>query len=608
VPGVALRTALALYVALHGVADPMAGIYQEIAGLVMGLATWMLLAPDRSEALHPAAQGTIVAAALCVTLVLLPYATGALPVLSLGPGVMDGVQIVGVRAHARGIARLPSPARADRRDPGARHPLDRAARIDGRHRRARVRSPAAAIAVDSSARRCGAPAPLPDVFVLVLDTVRADHLSTTATCANTTPKLAQFLSEHPEAVQYDLAFAPASWTVPSHASLLTGTMPSRHGARSRKGESFSYSATRTLELSADRTLAELLSGVGYCTSAVVANAYLLRVDGLQRGFEAFFQPHPIRPLQLIGQGLRRRFTPAAYAGWIKPYPRANVIDAHVVRMLRECGSRPAFVLANFMDAHSPYLAPSPHSGLFAGNDQPAIALDNAVLTDDEKAEVLKRDRYDEDLHFLDEWLGRLFAVLAADDALDPAWVFITADHGESFREHGTSAHGSSIYNEQVRIPLIVKPPRGVALPRTREPVSLLDVTATIAAIAGHDGFGVGHDLRAEPPADRVVEVEFRGGFRNNPERFGATSDEPARAAIRGGWKLLERSGSYELYDLASDLRELHDHSAERADVLQALAPQLPDLRLHDEEPARTHQPRELTRDERDALHALGYVE
>ena len=89
---------------------------------------------------------------------------------------------------------------------------------------------------------------------------------------------------------------------------------------------------------------------------------------------------------MIGQGLRRRFTPGAYAGWIKPYPRANVIDAHVLRMVSDCGQRPAFVLANYMDAHSPYLAPSPHSGLFAGPDQPEIALDNAVLTD--SAEVV----------------------------------------------------------------------------------------------------------------------------------------------------------------------------------------------------------------------------
>ena len=100
---------------------------------------------------------------------------------------------------------------------------------------------------------------LPDVFVLVLDTVRADHLSSYGYERDTTPNLRRFLAEHREAVQYDLAFSPASWTVPAHASLLTGTMPSVHHARSSgKRESFLGSATKSLALVADETLAEVL--------------------------------------------------------------------------------------------------------------------------------------------------------------------------------------------------------------------------------------------------------------------------------------------------------------------------------------------------------------
>jgi arylsulfatase A-like enzyme len=601
------RAALALYVALHGFADPMADLPQAFSGLAMAFITWMMLARPSGSALRPAVQGTIVAAALCFAIVLLPYLVGMLPFVSLGLLTMSAVQATGYglalaalrggRSLRRRIPAIPGPALLSLTLLGS---TIGTAALAFEYLRPQSRS----IPASPAATR---PAPLPDVFVLVLDTVRADHLTPYGYARDTTPKLAQFLSQHSEAVQYDLAFAPASWTVPSHASLLTGTMPSQHQARSTRGKSFSYSATRSIALSAKETLAELLSSAGYCTSAVVANAYLLRVDGLQRGFEAFFQPHAIRPLLLLGQGLRRRFTPGAYAGWIKPYPRANVVDSQVLRMVHECGPRPAFVLANYMDAHSPYLAPSPHSGMFAGRDEPEIALENAVLTDSIAVETLKRDRYDENLHFLDHWLGRLFAALESEGVLDSAWLFITADHGEAFREHGTSAHGSSIYNEQVRIPLIVKPPRGVALPRTREPVSLLDVTATIAAIAGRDGFGNGHDLRSPPPPGRVVEVEFRGGFRNNREQFGATSNQPAVAAIRGDWKLIERSGRYELYDLASDLHEQTDRSAERSDVLRALAPRLPELNLGDE-PVTGGNLQPLGRDEKEALRELGYIE
>ena len=220
--------------------------------------------------------------------------------------------------------------------------------------------------------------------MLVLDTVRADHLTSYGYRRDTTPNLRRFLSEHPEAMQYDLAFSPASWTIPAHASLLTGVMPSAHRARSGEGKNILGSATERLAVVAGETLAEVLHGAGYCTTAVVANAYLLRVEGLQRGFEAFFQPHPTRPLRLIGNALRRRFFPGPFAGSIKPYPSADAINRHVARMHRECGSRPSFVLANYMEAHSPYLAPRPHAGLFVDDRHPAIALDDAVLTDSDE--------------------------------------------------------------------------------------------------------------------------------------------------------------------------------------------------------------------------------
>src|SRR5262249_39768461 len=153
-------------------------------------------------------------------------------------------------------------------------------------------------------------------------------------------------------------------------------------------------------------------------------------------------------------------------------------------------------------------------------------------------------------HYLDARLALLFVELEVSGSMDRTWLFVTADHGEAFREHETSSHGSSIYNEQVRIPLIVKPPRGVWLSPTRDAVCLLDVTTTIAAIAGRGGFGAGHDLRQAPIPGRSVGIEFRGGFRTSIAEYGTTADDPARAVVIGRLKLLERGGSYELYDLA----------------------------------------------------------
>ena len=253
----------------------------------------------------------------------------------------------------------------------------------------------------------------------------------------------------------------------------------------------------------------------------------------------------MRQLRLLGDDLRKAFLPTFYAGRIKPYPLADVVNTEVLRQYHDCPN-PAFVLANYMDVHSPYLAIAPHVGIFAGAEHPPVALLETSMSDAEEQIALKRDRYDEALHQLDSQLQRLFEQLDADGALGDSWLFITADHGEAFVEHDTTAHGSSIYNEQVRIPLIVKPPRGVQLPPPDGPVSLLDVTATIAAIAGHPDFGVGRDLRQPSPAGHVVGIEFNPSFRTNAHEVGKTAGVAARAVVAGHFKLLQRDELYEL--------------------------------------------------------------
>jgi arylsulfatase A-like enzyme len=609
-PGPALRTALSLYVVLYGFADPSSRWSTQFGALAMGAACWVFLSPARVRASGAAQLGVFVAAASCIALVLLIYAQGVLGIV-LAHGwqvplnqllaftllLVAGAAWETVRARTRILPPLwsLSAAALALAVAGTAYAFEHARpQRDAEHGRPAARA--------STAR--------PDVFVLVLDTVRADHLSSYGYARDTTPNLTRFLADHPDAVQYDLVFSPTSWTVPSHASLLTGLMPSVHGAESEgPGETFLASATKFLSLTADETLAEILRGAGYCTAAVVANAYLLRVDGMQRGFDTFVQPHATRPLQLLGQSLRRRFVPGSFAGRIKPYPTADAINRDVLRAVREC-SGPSFVLANYMDGHEPYRAPSPHAGLFASRDATPIALGDPLSTDTKQTLALKLDRYDEGIHYLDAELQALFSQLESLGKLQGAWVFVTADHGEAFQEHGTTSHGSSLYDEQVRIPLIVKPPQGVRLPPLRDPVSLLDVTATVAAISGRDGFGSGRDLRQPAAPGRVVEIEFRGGFRV-VDGYGDTANAPARAVVRGPWKLIERSGGYELYDVAADPGETVDRASEHADLVRSLisslAVEIPRGDHGDRTMPIPARPRAIAHDEEETLRALGYV-
>jgi arylsulfatase A-like enzyme len=187
-----------------------------------------------------------------------------------------------------------------------------------------------------------------------------------------------------------------------------------------------------------------------------------------------------------------------------------VISVNLSRAHRECGTRPTFVLANYMDAHSPYLAPSPHAGLFAGDGHPNVPLTDAEVSDREDLLALKRARCDEEPHFLDQQLGLLFETMERDGVLGDSSVFVTADHGEAFFEHGATSHGSSICNEEVRGPLIVKPPRGVELSDRGGPVSLIDVAATIAGVAGASEFGAGRDLRKSPIIPPAIGIEIPG--------------------------------------------------------------------------------------------------
>jgi arylsulfatase A-like enzyme len=218
------------------------------------------------------------------------------------------------------------------------------------------------------------------------------------------------------------------------------------------------------------------------------------------------------------------------------------------------------------------------------------------------------DRYDEEIASLDAELGRLFEGLAARGVIDRAWIVITSDHGEAFGEHGTVNHGSSVYNEQIRIPLIVVPPAGIEIPARPGAVSLLDVPATLAAVAGEPPLGAGIDLR-EPP--RAEDPPARAEFFGNPaqaepgllRRWGALWNTPARAAVWRDRKLVELSGRRELYDVTADPAESDDLSGRRAAEVERLAALLPPLSASPAPPGSSLAP-----EQREALRALGYLD
>jgi len=448
----------------------------------------------------------------------------------------------------------------------------------------------------------------PAIFLLILDTVRADHLSIYGYERDTTPGLRDFAATHERTAVFPFAFSTASWTLPSHASLFTGEVVSVHraGATRRALESL-RTGRRSRGMQAERTLAEVALSHGYETSAVFANTVLSLDRGLQRGFDFYQLLTPPDELDLVGEHVRRTLAPVLMAHSIPPHPNAYVINDAVLDRLDTCGGKPCFVVANYMDAHGPYLPPPSVAGTFTEGMKGKPPL-RARMDLPEGGLEWAMSRYDEQILALDGAITALLGELEARGVLDRSWVIITSDHGEAFGEHGVVRHGTSIYNEQVRIPLIIHPPKGVAIERTDQPVSLIDITATLSSIVSGSTLGTGQDLRDPSERSSPVQIELFGYFRDaKPEMLGTLFDKRARAVVSGDRKLIEYEGGLvALHSLSGDPREESNLAESEGGEVDLLTPQLPPLRASASD-ASTEEAPSLTPAEIEQLRALGYL-
>jgi arylsulfatase A-like enzyme len=405
----------------------------------------------------------------------------------------------------------------------------------------------------------------PNIVLVTLDTVRADHLPLYGYARGRTPNLDAFAAQ---ATVYDHAYSPADMTLPSHASIFTGLYASWHGAHYITG---SRMLARALD-SRFETLAERVRARGYATAAVVANhGHLAPAFGLGQGFDYYDARPPLsRCRPLPGQWLRR-VVETAWCGpgrswrFEVPYRRAHAITDEAMGVLTrlESADRPFFLFVNYMDAHRPYFPPPPYDALFPGKDPTFTAADyleqerrinsgEGKLGDRERENLLSQ--YDGGISYLDAELGRLFDDLAARGLLERTLVVITADHGEGFGEHDLIDHGVSVFQELIHVPLLVRTPGGSIARRVATPVSTLDLFSTILEAAGvapsATAQGIPLDQSGRDP-DRVI---FSESFTNDlflswSPRFRRIQ----RAAISGGEKfILATDGQQAFYDLSTD--------------------------------------------------------
>lgn len=429
------------------------------------------------------------------------------------------------------------------------------------------------------------PAPgTPDVIIVSLDTTRADRMSTYGYTRDTAPS---FTALAKDALNFERCISPAQWTVPGHASMLTGLYPTSHGAHYVGGWTAGPKIggrQRVFPLAAAQTtLAEILRDHGFSTGGFVANfANLDRGFGFAQGFNRY-EDAPALLLRPMPHAVRfaQQFVPTFAKA---PFRSTAEISTAALDFLdRAPKGRPAFLFLNLLEPHH-WLAPPPYDrwsrelpdwrrlsrkGLFT----------HAVPAGLSKAEeAFVSAAYDGQILNMDAAFGAFITGLQARGRYENALIVVTADHGELLGEHDIVGHGGRMmYEGLLHVPLIVKLPGATRARGTvKTLVQTVDVVPTVLTALGMDvPAGVqGHPLQKDLPAVRAIVAEEHV----NPEfvaHYGAVYDRALRVLYDGSYKLIASSrGERWLFDLARDPAEDHDLAAREPERVTTMAARL----------------------------------
>ena len=444
----------------------------------------------------------------------------------------------------------------------------------------------------------------PDILLIVLDTLRADHLTVYNKNRTTSPNLESFAQE---SLVFDRCIAPSSWTVPSHASLFSGLYSSEHGC------DYGVSRNQLNPLNdSSTTIAEILHNHGYATAAIVSNVSMFYTLNLFQGFQyvdlrgniGSLHGQPFRPLLLFFSYISNN-----HPEFLKPYRTARDINYEAKNLLAKVQRVPLFLFLNYMDVHSPNLPPKPFNNYFLhkpfprlyGIQQFTARVRNKFDKDTWDAYI--QSQYDAEIAYLDHELGKLFDYLKHIGRYDSSLIVVTADHGELLGEHGLYEHRCQLYEGVIRVPLIIKLPGNLKTGRISKLINLTDVYATILSLCNL------------PIPENVSAKPFGGSASGISEIY---TDELGdhKALSENNYKYMEyrdpKTGHVtqaELYDLSSDPKE-------EKNLITTASEQAIHLRLKLQEWGNNRKPLPqspaqkgiLPENIKEKLKALGYVQ
>jgi arylsulfatase A-like enzyme len=456
------------------------------------------------------------------------------------------------------------------------------------------------------------PAAVPDVVLISIDTLRADHLGAYGDLHGLTPHLDRLAGD---GVVFPQAITASPWTLPAVASLLTAQYPHRHGAGAITNHRDPMG--RSPLPPGSWNLASALHDLGYRTHAIVTNPYLALSFGLGAGFDSYENVSIESEAWLAFAST----TPVRLLTWVWPDlmvgDRGETVSARAVHWLAtRRGRQPFFLWLHYIDPHPPYSRPgTTHHKSFRGDtllgagsaatapfpltspDVARLRSGEIRLSEEEKETV--RNLYRAEVAGVDAAVGVVLDAL--DERRDRTLVVLVADHGEEFWEHGGVEHGHTTYEEVVRIPLLMRwPLRIPAGTRSGGVARIIDVAPTVLDLLG----------QPPPPARDGVSLvaQWRdGGTASRPTLIENMLFAEERVGLRTASHKYVRwaNGREEVYALGSDPGEQRDLVA-LGDVLgdlQRLYAQTADGAPLAQPPRRAPSLNGATRD---ALHALGY--
>jgi arylsulfatase A-like enzyme/Tfp pilus assembly protein PilF len=395
----------------------------------------------------------------------------------------------------------------------------------------------------------------PGVFLITIDTLRADHVHCYGYDRIRTPAL-DLLAK--QGVRFTEAFTPSPLTNSSHTSIMTGLLPSSHGV-----SDFGVPLAAIYP-----TLAELLTKGGYRTAAFIGAVILDSKNlapGLDRGFE-FYDNFP----ELTTTKSR----------WGRLERRGMEVEQRAESWLNAHPAGARFVWVHFYDPHDPYEPPPPYS------------------------EVYKDRLYDGEIAYADSALGHFLSYLTKHGWFEGALIVVVGDHGEGLGEHHEDTHGIFLYDSTTHVPLIVKLPNEREAGRTVDAqVRTTDIMPTILNLL---------DIAAPANLDGDSLEPFLAGIEATPRTVFGETDYPLRfrwAPLRSvrkeGFKLIE-APKPELYDLHADPGELRNHYEPWDGTVQKLRRVLAESMSKSPAPRKT-SPAAVSASTIDELHALGYL-